>query len=286
LFNASAITRLLLVSLVIIGSLGLPVWVNLLDMAQLRLIRHGNTLPGRRRFSLQSKLVLTTTAAVYFAGVVTLGVSQMSPRATAFHPAHQPERVQDARPTPPSASKAWTGAAVLAATRTTGFAPPQDPPPTDASRFVLIPLMLIGGSPGSACGGVRTLSVAILALALGSTLRRNRPLEAFHRNLPEPLLRLAITWAGIAVGLSAVTALLLSWLHPEPISHTLFNAVSVVCNSGLAWNLPSELTAPAKGVMIAAMIAGRVTPLVLLAVSTTHAPRAEISYPEEPLTLG
>ena len=112
--------------------------------------------------------------------------------------------------------------------------------------------MLIGGSPGGTAGGMKTTTAAALlpaALRAGGlgTLERGRA------------RRVALVF----LGSYAVITLLLALCQGTLDRRVAFEAASALGTVGLSMNLTPELTTAGKLVVVAAMFAGRVGPLVL-----------------------
>ncbi len=258
--------QLVIAPLVIIGSLGLPVLYALYRVVRDRVGRRDRGVAGR--LNLHSRLVLATTLGVYIVGAVVLSVILIvdRPGGTIV------EQVADA---------GW-----LAATRTTGFASATAHEMTAAEQFVMWPLMLIGGSPGSPTGGLRTLTLALLILSAAATLRRRSEPEAFGRTLPAETMRLASVMLVIALALPLTAGLLLSWSEAAPLGKLLFEAISASANSGLGLGVTAGLTSFGKLVIIVTVVIGRVAPLWLLSTVALHnRQRVNYAYPGEPVIL-
>jgi trk system potassium uptake protein TrkH len=112
--------------------------------------------------------------------------------------------------------------------------------------------MLIGGSPGGTAGGMKTTTAAAL---LPATLRGGGLGEAARRRAA----RVALAF----LGTYALVALLLALAQGALDRRVAFEAASALGTVGLSMNLTPELTTAGKLVLVAAMFAGRVGPLVL-----------------------
>ena len=80
------------------------------------------------------------------------------------------------------------------------------------THFLLILLMLVGGSPGSCAGGIKTTTLGVLLLAAHSRLRGRLNVNAFHRTLSPTTVRntLSIAVGGFFVVVVGLFALLLT----------------------------------------------------------------------------
>ncbi len=157
-------------------------------------------------------------------------------------------------------------------------------------RFLLIPFMLIGASPGSTGGGIKTVTFMVLVLAIVSELRRRRNAEAMGRRIGDSLVK----QAGAVVMIYALTLFfaLLSLLITEGetfrLNELLFEAVSAIGTVGFSCGVSSspELSDLGKMVLVLLMFAGRVGPLTLVLFAASSRSPAAIDYPEERVIIG
>lgn len=291
-------THAVIAPLIVIGGLGFPVLTNLLDVAIHRarqLGRHrrpdqlGPPDLARRRLSLHTKLVLTTTAGLYLYGVAAIGVSQAMPYA--YEAMGQGQTAHVDRPgamTLGDAGRLLADASFMSiAARTAGF----NSMPMDEVRpggtFTLMTLMFVGGSPGGTAGGVKTSVVAVLLLSVLATLRRRPETEAFGRAIADATVRRAGTLLFCYAALVVAGTLLLSFSEPFPFEKVAFEAVSAVTTTGLSLGVTADLTSFGKLVVIALMFLGRVGPLSLLgALALSGRPQRPYRYAHEEVALG
>lgn len=67
--------------------------------------------------------------------------------------------------------------------RTAGFNTVELTDLSEAGQFITIALMLIGGSPGSTAGGLKTTTIAVLLTTAISTFRRRENAHLFGRRI-------------------------------------------------------------------------------------------------------
>ena len=77
-------------------------------------------------------------------------------------------------------------------TRTAGFASVPQENLTDASSAVSLALMLIGGSPVGTAGGIKTVTVAVLACSAFATIRNKNNATLFGRCISAESIRKAV----------------------------------------------------------------------------------------------
>lgn len=227
------------------------------------------------RLSLQSKIVLVTTAGLLLVGAVGFLVLEWNNSMSAMDFSDR------------------MAAAVFQsmAARTAGFNSIDTVHTTTSTQFWTILLMLIGGSPGSVAGGIKTTTFFVMLLAVLSTVR-GRPPEAFKRRIPELLIRKSLVMLVLALAFIFIATLLLTVTEAEGMGaqrhgfeQILFEASSAFCTVGLSSGVSAELTPWGKLIIIACMYIGRIGPLTLvLAVGRRHARKFE--YPEEQVMIG
>jgi trk system potassium uptake protein TrkH len=296
-YRYSVLAHGIVLPLIVLGGLGFPVLDNIVRVAldrPRRWWRRRQRQPGRptqppRRLTLHTKLVVTTTAALYLLGVVTLGAGQLMPY---FHTALQ--QGQTANVDRPEALDAAALGRVAAdssflslTARTAGFTTVSSSDISSTGRVTLMALMVVGGSPGSTAGGFKTTVLALLVLSVIGTLRPNKETEAFGRSIDDRLLRQAGTVAVTFVGLIVVATLLLTLSESFLFEKILFEVISAAGTVGLSLGITSDLSSFGQAVLIATMFLGRIGPLTLVGmVLLRQGPRRRYHYAREEVALG
>lgn len=270
-------------SLVVLGGLG---FVVIMEVATYRFWAHPllRRIPFIRRrvknqqlpkLSLQSKIVLVTTLGLLIVGAVGFLALEWN----------NTMRYMDA-------DDRFAAAIFQSmAARSAGFNSIDTVDTTTSTQFWTIALMIVGGSPGSVAGGIKTTTFFVMILAVLSTVR-GRPPEAFKRRIPELLIRKSLVMLVLALSFIFVATLLLTITEAEGMGaqkygfeHILFEASSAFCTVGLSSGVSSELTPAGRLIIIACMYCGRIGPLTLvLAIGRRYARKFE--YPEEQVMIG
>lgn len=124
-----------------------------------------------------------------------------------------------------------------------------------ALTFFLLPLMMIGASPGGTGGGLKTTTVYELFKAPARAMRGERVSRTFG---------IAAAWLGMYVLALGVIHVLLLWSEPQmPGDRVLFVTISALSNVGLSHDTLS-MTRGSLLLVSAAMFFGRITPLLIL----------------------
>ncbi len=148
--------------------------------------------------------------------------------------------------------------------RTAGFNTADLTMMTSASRALLIVLMLIGGSPGSTAGGMKTTTLAVLVANIWTVVHRKKSIQMFSRRIEESTLRYASTLLILYIGLSFTGAFLISAMEKQDFALCIFETASAIGTVGLSLGLTPTLSSPSLLVLILLMFFGRVGGLTLL----------------------
>jgi len=162
-----------------------------------------------------------------------------------------------------------------------------------ATLFVMILLMAVGGSPGSCAGGLKTTTLAVLALAVWNRLHGRTRTNVFNRTLPTGSVSGALTLAAAAVAVMIAGLFLLLLLEPVEVVDRhgvfmgyFFEIVSALGTVGLSTGVTPELQ-PASRVLVAVlMFVGRVGTLTVAGSLVKENPDADWQYPEEEVMIG
>lgn len=263
-FPLNAPTLLVLSSLVILGSIGMPVLGDLLGWVR----------AGRRRYrlSLHTRLTLLTAASLLLLGTIALFVG--SSRAGVLF---------SGDPWPWRLLMAYFHSATA---RTSGFVLVPLEQMSHANSFVLCLLMFIGGSPASMGGGISTSTLTVLLLALAATIRGRELPEAWGRTLPRETIAkaLAILTSSLAFVLFVSWLLLLT--QDTTLDAALFEAISAFATCGFTLGLTPKLNGFGQFLVAFTMFAGRLGILTLVVSLTDETPSTPLSYPEEKILIG
>jgi trk system potassium uptake protein TrkH len=175
--------------------------------------------------------------------------------------------------------------------RTAGFNTVDIAAMTPSSKIVLMLLMFIGGSPGSAAGGIKTVTLAVIVMTVVATLRKRGEVEMFRRSVRLVVVGRAITVALLFLVVLFATTLALS-VTEGPLSKgftmldIMFESGSALGTVGLSTGVTPTLTTAGKIIIIIVMLIGRLGPLTLLAALTFNLKPIRYNYPDEAVIVG
>ena len=170
--------------------------------------------------------------------------------------------------------------------RTAGFNTVDLSAMSGASLGVMILLMLIGGSPGSTAGGMKTTTLAVLLANAVATFRRRDSAQFFGRRLDCGAVKTAATILTMYLVLFFGGGVFISIYENLPLSSCLYEAASAVGTVGLTLGITPQLHIPSQMVLIALMYLGRVGGLTLIYAALSGKKTSNAKLPLEEITVG
>ena len=171
-------------------------------------------------------------------------------------------------------------------TRTAGFNTADLTALSEPGRYIMIALMLIGGSPGSTAGGMKTTTIAVLFASAISTFFRKEYAHFFGRRIDDGVIKNAATVLLMYLSLFFFGGLAISIIEGAPMLDCLFETASAVGTVGLTLGLTSQLGLVSRGILIVLMFFGRVGGLTLIFAALSGTAKNVSKYPQEKITVG
>lgn len=263
-FVTDPIVNFTIMSLIVLGGIG---FVVIADLSRLKRIRE---------WSLHTKLVVLVTVLLIFIGFTLIfGLEYHNPKTMAS--LTLPQKIMA------SLFQAITP-------RTAGFNTVDVAGLTSATRFVMMLLMFIGGSPGSTAGGIKTTTFGLMILSIISVFNGSEEINFAKRRISKDTINKALSVILISIIwiMSMIFVLLL--IQPDMTFEQLsFEALSAFGTVGLSTGITPFLSIPGKSVLALMMFFGRVGPLtVVISISSKAAAnkRDLIKYPEGKIIVG
>ena len=254
-YAANPVINFTIMFLIVFGGIGFLTWD---DIRTNRLHLH--------KYRMQSKVILCTTA-------VLLIVPAMYFYFFEFADLTRKERLLS------SLFQAVTP-------RTAGFNTVDLTDLSEAGQFITIALMLIGGSPGSTAGGLKTTTIAVLLTTAISTFRRRENAHLFGRRIDDDVVKNAATISLMYITLCCTGGLIISVSEGLPMLTCLFETASAVGTVGLSLGITPELNLLSRSVLILLMFFGRVGGLTLIFAALSSAQKKVSKLPQEKITVG
>lgn len=272
-FSLSPLTLTVVIVLIVVGGIGF------LTMEEIRLWWGARADRRGYRFSLHSRLVLFTTALLLVAGWLVYTVIEWRYSLAEM----------------PSWARILNGLFMSTTARTAGFNTVDYAQTSEASSFLTILLMSIGGSPGSTAGGIKTTTCTVLVVLALSRLRGLRLARVWYRTIPEGTVQRAVGLALVAFGLVSIAIFVYTVTEigvlsrsPTPSSFLsyMFEAVSAFNTVGLSMGVTGSLTPTGKGLTILLMYLGRIGPLTFASALALRRRREDLRYAHEDVVIG
>ena len=171
-------------------------------------------------------------------------------------------------------------------TRTAGFNTVDFSTLSPSGRAIMIVLMLIGGSPGSTAGGMKTTTVAVLFASAIAVFRRKDSTKCFNRRLEDSAIKNAAAILQLYVTLFFVFAIIISAVEGLPLDKCLFETASAIGTVGLSLGITPSLGLISRLLLIILMFFGRVGGLTLIFAAVSSSKPNVSKLPQEKITVG
>ena len=254
-YRADPVINLTISALIVIGGIGFLTWD---DVRTNRLRFH--------RYRLQSKVILTSTAllillpTLYFFFFEFKGVTPQERLLLSLFQSITP--------------------------RTAGFNTADMALMTESGKAVMIFLMLIGGSPSSTAGGMKTTTFAVLILNAFATFRNREDAGAFGRRFDGQVIKNAATIAMLYFMLLFFGGITISVYEGLPVLTCFYEAASAVGTVGLTLGVTPGLHIISRLILIALMYLGRVGGMTLIYAVFSGKNNNGARMPLEKITVG
>lgn len=156
---------------------------------------------------------------------------------------------------------------------------------SEAGQMTMIALMLIGGSPGSTAGGMKTTTFAVILACCAAVFRKRDSAQFFGRRVAHEAVTTACTVAMLYIGICVGGAMVISLVEGLPMLTCMYETASAVATVGLSLGITPGLSAFSKYLLIAMMYIGRVGGLTLI-YAAISGPARPGRLPLENITVG
>jgi len=259
-YAARPMVNIVVMALIVIGGIGFLTWEDIKTNRW-----------HWRAYRMQSKVILTTTALLLVLPALFFYFAEFS----------RPEWAGL------SAGERVLGALFQSVTpRTAGFNTVDLTRLSEVSRFLIIILMLVGGSPGSTAGGMKTTTLAVLILSSLSVFRRRETVRCFGRRIDVEAVRSASAILMLYLALFLAGGLAISWIEDLPALTCLFEAASAIGTVGLTMGITPGLGCASRIILILLMFLGRVGGLTLIFAAASGKRPYSAMLPREKITVG
>lgn len=170
--------------------------------------------------------------------------------------------------------------------RTAGFNTADLTGISEVGTGITILLMLVGGSPGSTAGGMKTTTLAVMFSTAISVFRRKEHTHFFGRRIQEETIRNAATIFTMYLVLFLTGGFIISLAEDLPLLTCLYETASAVGTVGLTLGITPGLGGVSRAIIILLMYIGRVGGLTLIFSAVSGSKGNTARLPQEKLTVG
>lgn len=225
-----------------------------------------------KRLTLHSKIVLVSTAILIFGGAILFFISEWNNPGT-MGPLSYPNKIIA------SVFQSITP-------RTAGYNTIDLNSMHSDSKLLTIILMLIGGSPASTAGGIKTTTLAIVIFTIVNYVKGRQELEIYGRRISSESIKKAVSIFTMLIAIFLTGCFLLSSFEPQiDLVSVMFEVASAVGTVGLSLGITPTLGNAGKLLLILIMFAGRVgiLTIVFALMQKTHVVKYRL--PEEKVIM-
>lgn len=254
-YVGNPVVNLTIMLLIILGGLGFLTWN---DIYTWRFRIH--------RYRLQSKIILTATAFLILLPAAFFFFEDLSSL--------------------PLQSRILASLLQSVTMRTAGFNTVELSKMSGPSQAIQIVLMLIGGSPGSTAGGIKTTTFVVLLANFVATIFQKEDAQMFGRRMEESAVKTAATIFFMYAALFFTGAVILSVYERLPLSACLYETASAVGTVGVTLGITPKLHLLSQLVLIVLMFLGRVGALTLIFAAISTRTHSFAKLPQEKIAVG
>ena len=254
-FTQNPLVNIVVILLITIGGIGFLVWNDIRE--------HGIHLS---RYRLQSKIVLITSGILILIPFLWIFLAEL--------------------PDIPASRRILPSLFQSVTLRTAGFNTMDLNSLSGSGKTIMILWMLIGGSPGSTAGGMKTTTFAVILLTLFSVIRRKHDIECMGRRIAEETVRSAVAIAAIYFLSFFLGGLAISRIEGLPLLSCLFETASALGTVGLSLGITGSLGTASRVILISLMFLGRVGGLTLIFAAQSGRRPVQSLRPLDKVTVG
>ena len=254
-YAENPVVNITIMLLIIIGGIGFLTWSDV--------VNHKHKISDYR---MQSKVILSTTGILIAVPTIYFFVIEFT---------HLP-----------LVDRIYASFFQAITPRTAGFNTVDFGILSESGIGIIILLMLIGGSPGSTAGGMKTTTITVLFANAKAVFRRKDETDLFGRRIPSDTIRTASTILILYVTLFFCGGVLLSLLEGLPMMTCLFETASAIGTVGLTLGITPQLGFLSRLILIFLMFFGRVGGLTLIFAALSGSSKHFSKLPQEKITVG
>lgn len=245
--------------LIFLGGIGFLPLTNLFHM-----------LKGKENLSFHSRFVLLISLFLILLGVLVITVFEWNGVLSGFE----------------GGLKFWNSIFQSITPRTAGFNTLRISDFSSVGLFILCFLMIVGASPGSTGGGIKTSTFGVLVLCAVSYLSGKRSTIFRNRSFTNETILRALTILLLYLGTIFISVILLSYTEDLDFKDLIFEIISALGTVGLSMGITSALSPEGKIILIMLMFWGRIGILTMIYSMMSGNKAERVSFAEITIPTG
>ena len=254
-FSGNIYLGIVIALLIIVGGIGFITWQDIEEKKA-----------SFKEYRMQTKVILVTTAILVIVPTVIFYFTEFSGL--------------------PAGERFITSFFQAVTPRTAGFNTADFTKMTDVGQGMIMVLMLIGGSPGSTAGGMKTTTVAILYANTIAVFGNKSSANIFGRRIEDDVVKSASTILFMYVTFAMSAAAVISLIEGIPMETSLFETFSAIATVGLTLGVTPSLSVFSHLILVLLMFFGRVGGLTIIFAAFSNKDKSILKYPTESIIAG
>ena len=262
-FVDSTLINVVICGLIILGGIGFPVLLDVINNKKYS------------KLNVHSKIVINTTGILILIGFLFIFIAEFNNK--------------DTLGTLNIKEKFLSSLFQSVTLRTAGYNTIDLTLLSESTLFLMLILMLIGASPASTGGGLKTTTIATLFLTVKSFIIGKEDIEVYQRRISDATVKKSLGIFFIGVFISLFGTLMLTIVNPGfTLLESSFEVISAYATVGLSIGGTPSLTYFGKIIIIILMFLGRVGSLTIFIalLSKNSRIKSKIRYPEGKIIVG
>lgn len=272
-YNSDPLIISVTTMLIVLGGLGYVVWFDFIAVGRKTEVGKGGLKFFVKRLSEHTKLVIALTTALLLSGAVFVFILERN----------NPETIGNM-----SLSNQIMNSFFQSVTfRTAGFAAVPQQGLSESTAFMGCLYMFIGGSPVGTAGGVKTVTVFMVALNAVAFIRNRNENVIYNRNVTNDIMRKATAIVTVSFTITFVFTIIIMALEGLNLIDGLYEVASATATVGLSRGITPTLGTAGRIIIIICMYLGRIGPISMAIFFSAKKPgKNDIGYADGKYLVG
>lgn len=258
-YSEDIAVNITIMSLIVIGGIGFIVW----DDVVINKFHF-------KKYLLHTKIVLTSTLILISGGALLFYILEMDASMANMN----------------MEEKILASFFQSVTPRTAGFNTIQMTKLSEPGSFLTIILMIIGGSPGSTAGGIKTTTLTALLFGALCSAKNTTDISIFKRRIEQSAIQKACSITVIYILTTIAAVMIISATQDFSLKQVLFEVYSAAGTVGLSMGITPYLNDFSKIIIIFLMYFGKVGSLSMALVFGERKETVSVLKPVEKLSIG